>query len=552
MSVENEKEGSLTVRKAPESVSSDFEGEAGQNVLRRKMKNRHIAMIRQLTHDTTIGIIGTGLFLGTASALQSGGPVGMLLGYIVVGSLCYTVMVSLGEMAAFLPVPGGHLTFAERFVDPALSFSLGWLYWYNWTIILPAELSAASVVISYWNKTVNPAVWTTMCLIVVLLINVFGVGVYGEAEFIFASIKVITITGLIILGIVLDLGGGPSHDRIGFRYWRNPGPFVQFDGISGIKGQSLGFVAVMLQAAFSFIGTEVVAIAGAEVKNPLRSIPKAIRNVYIRLLLFYVGGVAIIGLLVPSTDERLNIADGTAAASPFVIAINNAGIKVLPSIINAVILTSAWSAGNSQLYVSSRALYGLALNGNAPKIFLKVTHYGLPWVALCTSASFALLAYMGIQSGSGKVFGWFANMCAVAGLSSWLGIAITYLRFYRGLRVQGIDRKRLPYRSPFQPFTAWYAAVGCAVVILFSGWSVFLKGHWRTDTFVTNYFPIAAFCVLYAGAKLWTRIPFMPYAEMDFKSGLQEVLDASYEEPKPRNWIERFWQWLKRRTMTQT
>ncbi|RPD78096.1 amino acid permease [Lentinus tigrinus ALCF2SS1-7] len=502
------------------------------------MKNRHIAMIR---YGAFSGVIGTGLFLGTATALETGGPVGMLLAYIVVGSLCYAVMISLGEMAAFLPIPGGHLTFAGRFFDPALSFTLGWLYWYNWTIILPAELSAASVVISYWNKTINSAAWIAMCLAVVLIINAFGAGAYGEAEFIFASIKVITITGLLILGLVLDLGGGPKHDRIGFRYWKNPGPFVQLDNIGGVKGRFLGWSAVMSQAAFSFIGTEVVAIAGAEVKNPRRNIPKAIRNVYIRLLLFYIGGVIMIGLLVPSNDPRLNIADGTAAASPFVIAIDNAGIKVLPSIINAAILTSAWSAANSDLYSSSRALYGLALNGKAPSIFLKLTPHGLPWVSVATCSCFAFLAFMGVSSGSGKVFGWFANMTAVAGLSSWFGIAITYIRFYRGLKAQGIDRKTLPYKSPLQPFAGWYAAIGCFVVALFSGWSVFLKGHWRADTFITNYLPMMLFPVLYVGAKLWTRVPLIKYAEMDFKSGLQEVLDASTEETPPRNWIERIW-----------
>lgn len=142
----------------------------------------------------------------------------------------------------------------------------------------------------------------------------------------------VTITGLIILGIVLDLGGGPSHDRIGFRYWKRPGPFTQYAGIAGAEGRFLGWWAVMTQAAFSFVGTEVVAIAGAEAKNPRRNIPRAIRNVYIRLLLFYIGGVTIIGLLVPYTDDRLDLATGTAAASPFVIAIQMAGIKGLPSV----------------------------------------------------------------------------------------------------------------------------------------------------------------------------------------------------------------------------
>ncbi|KAI0935319.1 hypothetical protein AcV7_003793 [Taiwanofungus camphoratus] len=389
--------------------------------LRRQMKNRHIAMI------SIGGVIGTGLFLGTATSLSNGGPVGLLLGYCTIGSLCYCVMISLGEMAAFLPIPGGHITFAERFVDSAWSFTLGWLYWYNWTIILPAEISAAAVLINYWDQSVNNAVWITMCLVVVILINMFGAGAYGEAEFIFASIKVITITGLIILGIVLDLGGGPNHDRIGFRYWKHPGPFAQYAGIPGAKGRFLAWWAVMTQAAFSFIGTEVVAIAGAEAKNPRRNIPKAIRRVYVRILLFYIGGVTIIGLLVPYDSKDLNLASGTAAASPFVIAIENAGIKVLPSIINACLLTSAWSAANSDMYCSSRALCeqhpgsnlrviftsrrdaldGLAIGGNAPSVFKKLSRHGLPWPALVCSALFSLLSYMDVKSGSGRVFGWY-------------------------------------------------------------------------------------------------------------------------------------------------
>ncbi|KAH9949045.1 amino acid permease [Amylocystis lapponica] len=503
--------------------------------LQRQMKNRHIAMI------SIGGVIGTGLFLGTASGLANGGPVGLLLGYLAIGSLCYCTMISLGEMAAFLPIPGGHITFAERFVDPAWSFTLGWMYCYNWVIILPAELSAASVLINYWDKRVNNAVWITMCLIVVVLINALGAGAYGEAEFVFASIKVITITGLIILGIVLDLGGGPNHDRIGFRYWKHPGPFNQYNGIPGTKGRFLAWWAVMTQAAFSYIGTEVVAMAGAEAKNPRRNIPKAIKRVYIRILLFYIGGVIIIGLLVPYNYPNLGLGSSNAAGSPFVIAIETAGIKGLPSVINACLLTSAWSAGNSDLYCSSRALYSLAINGNAPKIFRRVSKRGLPWVALIPCALLGCLAYMDVSNGSGKVFGWFANMTAIAGLASWFCINVTYIRFYKGLKVQGIDRKTMPYTTIFQPYAAWYGAILCFVVCFFSGWSVFLKGGWDTATFVTNYLPMMLFPVMYIGAKLYMRKPLVKYSEMDFKTGLAEVLAASYDEPPPRNWLERIW-----------
>ncbi|KAJ3491909.1 hypothetical protein NLI96_g345 [Meripilus lineatus] len=473
-------------------VSADLE-EAVPDApkLQRKLKNRHVAMI------SIGGVIGTGLFLGTATALQNGGPVGILLGYSAVGSICYVVMISLGEMIAFLPVPGGHITLAERFVDPALSFALGWNY----------------------------------CA-------------YGEAEFLFASIKVITITGLIILGIVLDLGGGPSHDRIGFRYWKNPGPFAQFNGIPGAKGRFLAWWSVMTQAAFSFIGTEVVAIAGGETKNPRRNIPKAIRRVYIRLLLFYVGGVAIIGLLVPYDDPDLGLKRSDAAKSPFVIAIRHAGIKGLPSVINAALLSSPWSAASSELYSSSRAIYTLSVNGSAPRIFSRVSKHGLPYVAVGFQSLFGLLAYMGIKSGSGRVFGWFGNMTSIAGLASWFGICVTYIRFQRGLKAQGISRKTLPFTSPLQPFAAYYGAVSCLFICITSGWTVFLKDNWATDLFVTNYLPLALFPILYVGARWWKGTTLVKPKDMDFVGGLAEVEAASYDEPPPRNWAEKFWGWL--------
>ncbi|KZT60249.1 putative general amino acid permease [Calocera cornea HHB12733] len=506
----------------------------GKTGLKRQLKNRHIAMI------SIGGVIGTGLFLGTAGSLRSGGPVGLLLGYSIMGTITYAVMVCLGEMIAYLPIPGGHIMLAERFVDPAFSFTMGWNYWYNWIIILPAELSASAVLINYWTTSVNNAVWVTICLVVVFIINMFGAGVYGECEFWFASIKVLTITGLIILGLVLDLGGGPNHDRLGFRYWKNPGPFAQYNGIPGNEGRFLAWWSVMTQAAFSFIGTEIVAIAAGEAKNPRKNLPKAIKRVYIRILLFYILGTFFIGLLVPYNNPDLNLSASNAAKSPFVIAIKTAGISGLPSLINACLLTSAWSAASSDLFTSSRALYGLSLAGNAPKLFSRTTRGGLPYVSIIFCGLFGTLAYMAISTSAGKVFGWFANMTAVAGLMTWFGIAVTYIRFHAGLKAQGIDRRTLPYRGLFQPYLGWYVAVSTLVICFFSGWSVFLKGSWD----VTNYLPLALFPVLYIGAKFVMRKPIVRAAEMDFYSGIDEILAESFDEPKAKTWYGKVWAFL--------
>ncbi|KZS93405.1 amino acid permease [Sistotremastrum niveocremeum HHB9708] len=507
-----------------------------EGTLHRQLKNRHIAMI------SIGGVIGTGLFLGTGGALQQGGPVGLLLGY---GTITYAVMVSLGEMISYLPIPGGHIKLADRFVDPALSFTMGWNYWYNWTIILPAELSAAATLVSYWtHNDINPAVWISICWVVVVTINMLGAGAYGECEFIFASIKVITITGLIILGIVIDLGGGPNHDRLGFRFWKHPGPFTQFNGIGGSEGRFLGWWAVMTQAAFSYIGTEIVAIAAGEAKNPRKNIPKAIKRVYIRILLFYILGTFVIGLLVASNDPALSLGHGTAAASPFVIAIRNAGIKGLPSVINAALITSAWSAASSDVFTSSRAIYGLALTGAAPRIFTRTSKSGLPYVAVIFCSLFAGLAYMSVSSGSNKVFGWFVNLTSIAGLMTWFGISVTYIRFHAACKAQGLDRRTLPFYSRLQPYAAWYAAISTVVVCFFSGFSVFLKDSWDTATFVTNYLSFILFFVLYIAAKLWFRKPIIPAAEVDLHSGIAEIEASTYDDPPPRNGLEKFWAWL--------
>jgi amino acid transporter len=453
-------------------------------------------------------------------------------------------MISLGEMTAYLPVPGGFIKLAERFVDPAFAFAMGWNYWYGWTLTLPAELSAAAAVINFWDTTTNNGVWITMCLVVAVGINILGVGAYGEAEFWFSSIKVLTITGMILLGIIVDLGGGPNHDRIGFRYWKNPGPFVQYNGISGATGRFLGAASVATQAAFSYIGTEAVAVAAAEAKNPRRNIPKAIKRVYIRVLLFYIGGVIVIGLLVPSNNSLLDLNSENASASPFVIAFNAAGIKVLPSIINAAILTSAWSASSSDLYLASRSLYGLAVSGSAPKVFARTTRSGLPYVSVTICAVFALLAYMTLSSGAGVVFTWLSNFSAICGLLTWFGIGITYLRFYKGFKVQGFNRADLPYAPRLQPYAAWWAVGASGFVLIFSGWEVFLKDNWSTSTFVTNYFAVIFFPILYGAAKLVTRIPAVKPEDMDFVSGLEEIEAMTFDDPPPKNKLEIFWAWL--------
>lgn len=538
----NEK-GSITVIEYKESNGESSDVNPASNVdnghLQRKLKARHLQMI------ALGGTIATGLFLGSGSALARAGPVGALLGYIFIGTVVYSVMVSLGEMATYLPIPGSFTIYAARFVDPALGFAVGWNYWYAFAVTLPAEVTAAGIVISYWDSTTNIAVWITVLTAACIAINFFGVRAYGESEFWLSAIKIVTIVGLLILGIVLDLGGGPNHDRLGFWYWQNPGPFVEYVA-TGSLGKFLGFWSVAIQASFSYNGTEIVAVTAAEAHNPRKNLPKAITRVFYRILLFYVGGVFIMGLLVPSNDPQLlnNIGTGTVKAAPFVIAIQNANIAALPSIINAVILTSAFSSGISHLYAGSRTLHALALNRQAPAFLALCSRQGLPYWSVIATSVVGALAYLNVSSNAVVVFNWFVNITTIASLFVWGSICLSYIRFYQGLKSQGISRDSLPYKSPYQPFTAIYGLFWCSVIIFFNGFDTF--GPFNVSNFLTAYIGIIIFFGCYVGCKIWKRTEFVKASEMDLLTGRNEVDALVYDEDEetPTTILGKMWSWI--------
>lgn len=220
-------------------------------------------------------MIGTGLFLASGQAIATGGPVGALFGYISMGLITWAVALMTGEISAFMPVTGGFVRHAAKFVQPALGAATGWNFWYTMAITAPAELSAAATVIQFWDTTTSPAVWFSVFIVVIMALNFSPVKAYGESEVFFAVLKILLIVGLIIAGIVVDLGGGPDRKRIGFRYWKSPGPFVEYLA-PGDTGKFLGFWSTLISAAYSYANVQVVALAGAETRNPRKVIPNAV------------------------------------------------------------------------------------------------------------------------------------------------------------------------------------------------------------------------------------------------------------------------------------
>jgi amino acid transporter len=468
------------------------------------------------------------------------------MAYLSMMFIVWCVMNNLAEMVTYLPMKGITVPyFVGRFVDPSLAFADGWNYWYAYAMLVAAETSAAGIVLDYWKAPVNVAVWITMVLVIILLLNIIAVSFFGEAEFWFASIKLITILGLIILGIVLFFGGGPDHDRLGFRYWDHPGAFQEYMA-PGQTGRFLAYWHAFVKAGFAFITSpELIAIAAGETIDPRRNIPKAARRFVWRLGIFYGFASLIIGVIVPSNDSQL-LGESNASASPFVIGIQRAGIGGLNHAINAAILTSAWSAGNSFLYSGSRVLYSMSLNNQAPSFFGITNKRGVPYIAVLFTWAFALLAYLNVSNTGATVFNWFVNISTISGFIAWIVIMITYLRFRKAFVYNGLLHT-LPYKTPFQPYATYFVLFIVSILTITNGFQVFWPNQFNASNFLAAYITLPIFLVLYLGHKLYFRTRFMiPVEDIDIITGKKEMDElAEMEIPRePKNWLQRFWFWL--------
>jgi amino acid transporter len=494
-----------------DGASADREpvGVGESDALHRGMSSRHLVFI------ALGGAVGTGLFLGSGTALNKAGPVGCLIGYLFVATLLYSVMTSLGEMATFIPVAGSFTSYASRFIDRSLGFSMGWTYWFSWAITWPLELTAAGIIIQYWRPDLSIGIWIAIFFVLFTATNFLPVRWYAELEMWFASIKVVTIVGFIIFAICINAGASPQG-YLGFRYWRDPGPFAEYL-VSGATGRFLGVLGVLIQASFSFQGSELVGVGAGETRDPRKNVPRAIRNTFWAITLMFCFTIFFIGLLVPSTNENLLSDASDASASPLVIAANLASVRVLPDIINAVLLTAVLSAANSNIYSGSRIIVALANEGHAPRFFTRTTTSGVPYLAVAFTSVFGVLAFLNLSDEGGNVFNWFVNIIGVAGLITWLCINLCHLRFMRALTAQNMRRNELPYVAPWQPWLAWYGAFFNALVVITQGFAAFIP--WDTTDFFVAYVSLILFVVLYVGHKLLYRTKLIPLAEVDLNRG---------------------------------
>ncbi|CAP68540.1 uncharacterized protein PODANS_7_5110 [Podospora anserina S mat+] len=445
--------GTKVIARDNASRSSSRDEEMGiltpveNNQLKKSLKNRHLQMIAMG------GAIGAGLFIGSGAALSAGGPGSVLICYTLIGIMMLFTCQALAELSVVYPSNGAFFEHCLRFLDPTWGFAIGWGYALTWLIILPFELIAASITIQFWNDTINMGVWVTVFLVVLALIQIFGVRGYGEVECVLSVIKIIACSGFIILGIVINTGAVGRQGYLGGEYWSDPGAFR-----NGFEG----FASVFVIASFSFGGTELAGLAAAESENPEKSVPKACKQVFWRISFFYILNLFIMGLILPSDDPRLLGSEGAnSKASPFVLAIQDAGIKVLPHIMNGVITIAVISVANSSSFGFTRTVQAMAQVGMAPTCLAKIDKQGRPMRCTIVLLLFALIAYVGLAPNDAgmKLFDWLLAVTGVTYFFIWGSICLAHIRFRKAMEVQGLSLDLVPYKPSGGVWGSWIALI---------------------------------------------------------------------------------------------
>ncbi|KAJ5794961.1 Amino acid/polyamine transporter I [Penicillium paradoxum] len=465
---------------------------------------------RQISIITIGSAIGTGLMVGTGRALSMSGPAAILLSYTVVGFAMYLVLSALGEVGSWLPKPVTVADQAVRFCDPALGFSLGWIFWLKYAIVTPNQLTAAALVVSYWvdAERVNPGAWISIFLAVIVTLNFINHRLPSKIEFYVSSFKLVVMLGLMILSAVIALGGGPDHDMRGFRYWSYPGAFgANHSNNNELLEKFYITCSTMSSATFAYIGSERAGMA--HFPNVRKATSKALKNTFYRIMVFHLLAITLLGMIVPQDTMSVAFnrhASHEAAASAFVAALYLAGISVLPDLLNACILLFVLSIADYDLYLATKAMCDLAVKRRAPAFLSRTTRRGVPVYALAVCSSTATLAYLNVHQDSTVVFGYFVDMVTMLGLLTWFSILVTHISFVRARKAQGVPDKALAFRARFGLIGTCLGLLLClfiSVTIVFDSFS-FDSGvrTFNVKSFIASYISIPVYIILMVGHKL--------------------------------------------------
>lgn len=495
--------------------------------LSRHLKTRHLTLI-------SLGAaIGSGLFVGSGSSLAHAGPLGIFLVWVFIGSIVFATLASLAELATAFPISGAFATFITLFLDSSCGFAIAWNYALQWLIMFPLQLIAAANTIQYWNTAVHPAIFVTIFYLFIVFINLFGVKGYGEAESILSILKIIAVVGFNILAVVIVTGGIPGQPYIGAKNWHPPEGGL-FNSVEPFKQMCF----ILSSASFAYAGTEIFALASVESRTPKESINRARLHIFYRIALFYFVSIIMIGFLVPYTSPALNSQNrlfSPITVSPFVIALKNSQIKVLPSILNGVIIVTVLSVGNAGVYAATRTMCALGSLQQGPSWLNYIDRKGRPMGALLILFAFGLLAYLiCIPLATVKIFRWLLSLCGLSAIFTYLFINITHLRFRAGLNHRARDPKaELLYCSSV--YYSWYGVIGCVLILVLQFWAALFPpgegGHANASQFFEIYVCAPVVVVSWLGHKLYVKktrgIPlrklWLTADEMDVDTGRREI-----------------------------
>ncbi|KFC03790.1 phenylalanine-specific permease [Trabulsiella guamensis ATCC 49490] len=411
------------------SLASDrSQTDAGSShapTLHRGLQNRHIQLI------ALGGAIGTGLFLGIGPAIQMAGPA-VLLGYAIAGIIAFLIMRQLGEMVVEEPVSGSFAHFAYKYWGPFAGFLSGWNYWVMFVLVGMAELTAAGIYMQYWLPEVPTWIWAAAFFIIINAVNLVNVRLYGETEFWFALIKVLAIVGMIGFGLWMIFSGHGGEHASFDNLWQSGGFLA-----TGWHGLILSLAVIM----FSFGGLELIGITAAEARDPETTIPKAVNQVVYRILLFYIGSLVVLLALYPWAEIKSD-------SSPFVMIFHNLDSNVVASALNFVILVASLSVYNSGVYSNSRMLFGLSIQGNAPKFLTRISRRGVPVNSLLLSGAITSLVVLINYLLPQQAFGLLMALVVATLLLNWVMICMAHLKFRAAQRRKGRVPKFKALLSP--------------------------------------------------------------------------------------------------------
>lgn len=416
--------------------------------LNRSMKSRHLLML------SLGGVIGTGLFLNVGYTINQAGPGGALIGYLFGGLILFMVMNCLGELAVYMPVTGSFQTYATRFISPSAGFSLGWMYFVGSAATAGVEFTAAGILMQHWFPDIPIWIWCAVFMVLLFVLNALTTKGFAEAEFWFASIKVVAVIAFIIIGGAAIFGLIPLADR--------PTPHLTNLAPSGLFPAGITIIFVtMMNVIFSYQGSELVGIAAGETENPEKNIPRAIRTILFRIIVFYIASIIVLSAIFPSSSE-LGLME-----SPFVTLMNLAGVPYAAGIMNFVILTAILSVGNSCLYASTRLLFSMSHEGMAPKLFGRLTKNKVPLNALIFTMVFSLLSLLTSVMEADAVFVLLMSIAGISVTISWMGICASQLMFrYRYIKSGG-NLADLKFKTPLFPLIPIFCIFFCLVILIF-------------------------------------------------------------------------------------